>query len=203
MKKVLFLMTALVGVFLASCGKQDVLSPASDDIFATLEVSAARTAAVTDTVTKQKCKGYITSIDPASLPTAIVNYISTNYAGATVKFAGTDAKGQFVVGVSLNGVETGLLFDANGAFLKTLEHYGRKAKLTELDITTLPTSITSYVTANYATFAIKRAGKDADGNILVAINDGGTNHKILFFDANGVFKQELEMPLHKMKKIRG
>lgn len=200
MKKLLFLMTAFVGILLTSCGKQDDLT-ASDDALATLEVSAARTAAVTDTVTKQKCRGNITSVDPAALPAAIVTYISTNYVDATIKFAGKDTQGQYVVGISLNNVETGLLFDANGVFVKALQHYGRKARLTEVDITTLPASVSAYVTATYSGYSIKRAGKDSDGNILVAINNG-TARKILLFDANGAFKQELEAPLHKMMKLK-
>ena len=193
-------MTALVGIMFASCEKQNDLT-ASDDALETLEVSAARTAAVTDTVTKQKCRGKITTVDPAALPTAIVTYISTNYAGATIKFAGTDTQGQYVVGITLNSVETGLLFDANGVFVKALQHYARKAKLTAVEVTALPASITTYVTATYAGYTIKRAGTDADGNYYVAINDG-TNSKVLLFDATGAFKQELEAPLHKMRKLR-
>ncbi len=200
MKKLLFLMTALVGIMFSSCEKQNDLT-ASDDALETLEVSAARTAAVTDTVTKQKCRGKITTVDPAALPTAIVTYISTNYAGATIKFAGTDTQGQYVVGITLNSVETGLLFDANGVFVKALQHYARKAKLTAVEVTALPASITTYVTATYAGYTIKRAGTDADGNYYVAINDG-TNRKVLLFDATGAFKQELEAPLHKMRKLR-
>ncbi|MDR6561351.1 MULTISPECIES: PepSY-like domain-containing protein [unclassified Arcicella] len=200
MKKLMFIMTAFIGVMLASCSKQEDLS-ASDDNYSALEVSAARTAAVTDTVTKQKCKGNITSIDPAALPATITTYISTNYAGATIKYAGKDAQGQYVVGVSLNNVETGLLFDANGVFVKALQHYARKAKLTEVDITTLPATLTSYITTNYAGYTVKRAGKDADGNIYVAISDG-TNRKVLLFDATGAFKQALETPLHKIVKLK-
>ncbi|MEA5402021.1 PepSY-like domain-containing protein [Arcicella sp. DC2W] len=200
MKKLLFLMTTLVGITFASCEKQNDLT-ASDDALETLEVSAARTAAVTDTVTKQKCRGKITTVDPAALPAAIVTYISTNYAGATIKFAGTDTQGQYVVGITLNSVETGLLFDANGVFVKALQHYARKAKLTAVELTALPASIATYVTATYAGYTIKRAGTDADGNYYVAINDG-TNRKVLLFDATGAFKQELEKPLHKMRKLR-
>lgn len=197
MKKILFLMTALTGLFLSSCNQQDSVTP-TDDAFTSLEASAARSAAVADTVTKQKCKGTITSIDPAALPAAITTYINTNYAGASIKFSGKDAQGQYLVGVSVNSVETGLLFDANGVFVKVLQHYGNKAKLTEVAITALPASVATYVTANYAGYTIKRAGKDTDGNLFVAI-ENGTTRKALLFDANGVFKQEKEVPPHKMK----
>ncbi len=191
-------MTALSGLFLTSCNQQDVNADNSDDVFASIEASAARTAAVNDTVTKGKCKGKLTSVDIATLPATITTYINANYAGSTIKFAGKDEKGQYVVGVSLNSVETGLLFDANGAFVQTLAHYGKKAKLTEVAVADLPASVGAYVTANYAGYTIKKAGKDADGNIIVGLSDG-TNHKALKFDAAGVFKEELQIPPHGKK----
>jgi hypothetical protein len=197
MAKVLFLLTAISGLFLASCNKQDVTPTSTiDEVFASMQASAARTAAVNDTITKGKCKGNLTSIDPATLPATVITYINTNYAGATIKFAGKDVQGKYVVGVSLNSVETGLLFDANGAFVQALAHYGAKAKLTEVAIANLPASVGTYVTANYAGYTIKRAGKDADGNLLVGI-DNGTTQKVLKFDSTGAFKEELPVPPHE------
>lgn len=195
MKKILFLLTTISGLFLASCNQQDINADNSDDVFSAIEASAARTAAVNDTVTKGKCKGKLTSVDIATLPATITTYINANYAGSTIKFAGKDEKGQYVVGVSLNSVETGLLFDANGAFVQTLTHYGKKAKLTEVAVADLPASVGTYVTANYAGYTIKKAGKDADGNLIVGLSDG-TNHKALKFDSAGVFKEELQIPPH-------
>jgi hypothetical protein len=194
MKKVLFLLTIASGFLLTSCKTQDVVDP-SEEILLSMQASSARTAADADPVTKEKCKGKLTAVDPATLPAAITTYINANYAGATVKFAGKDDKGQTVVGLTLNSVETGLLFDANNVFVKALDHYGKKAKLTEVDITTLPASVSAYVTANYAGYTIKKAGKDADGNILVGIkNDAG--HKVLKFDSTGKFVEELQVPPH-------
>ncbi|MEA5458340.1 PepSY-like domain-containing protein [Arcicella sp. LKC2W] len=195
MKKILFLLTAISGLFLASCNQQDINADNSDDVFSAIEASAARTAAVNDTVTKGKCKGKLTSVDITTLPATITTYINANYAGSTIKFAGKDEKGQYVVGVSLNSVETGLLFDANGAFVQTLTHYGKKARLTEVAVADLPASVGTYVTANYAGYTIKKAGKDADGNLIVGLSDG-TNHKALKFDSAGVFKEELQIPPH-------
>lgn len=195
MKKILFLLTTISGLFLASCNQQDINADNSDDVFSAIEASAARTAAVNDTVTKGKCKGKLTSVDIATLPATITTYINANYAGSTIKFAGKDEKGQYVVGVSLNSVETGLLFDANGVFVQTLTHYGKKAKLTEVAVADLPASVGTYVTANYAGYTIKKAGKDADGNLIVGLSDG-TNHKALKFDSAGVFKEELQIPPH-------
>ncbi len=194
MKKVLFLLTIVSGFLLTSCKSQDAVDP-SEEILLSMQASSARSAADGDPVTKEKCKGKLTAIDPATLPAAITTYINANYAGATVKFAGKDDKGQTVVGLTLNNVETGLLFDVNNAFVKALDNYGKKAKLAEVDIATLPASVSAYVTANYAGYTIKKAGKDADGNILVGIkNDAG--HKVLKFDSAGKFIEELQVPPH-------
>jgi hypothetical protein len=194
MKKVLFLLTIVSGFFLTSCNKQDVVDP-SDEILSSMQASSARSAADADPVTKEKCKGKLTAIDPATLPVAITSYINTNYAGSAIKFAGKDDKGQIVVGLTVGTVETGLLFDANGVFVKKLDNYGKKAKLSEVDIATLPASLSTYVSANYAGYTIKKAGKDADGNILVGIkNESG--HKVLKFDSAGKFVEELQIPPH-------
>jgi Putative beta-lactamase-inhibitor-like, PepSY-like len=194
MKKILFLLTAVSGLFLASCTTQDAVDP-SNDILASMQASSARSAADADPVTKEKCKGKLAPIDPSALPATVTAYINANYANSAIKFAGKDDKGQIVVGLTVGTVETGLLFDANGAFVKILDNYGKRAKLNEIDIATLPASVSAYVTANYAGYTIKKAGKDADGNILVGIkNDAG--HKVLKFDAAGKFVEELQVPPH-------
>ena len=195
MKKILFLLTAVTGLFLASCNNQEVAPDSIDDVLASVEASAARTAAVNDTVTKGKCKGKLTSVEIASLPATITTYVNKNYAGSTIKFAGKDEKGQIVVGVFLSNVETGLLFDANGIFVQALTHYGKKAKLMEVDIATLPASVGTYVTANYAGYTVKKAGKDADGNLLVGLKNEA-NHKVLKFNSAGKFVEELAIPPH-------
>ena len=199
MKKILFLLTAVSSLLLARCNNQEVAPNAIDDVLASVEASAARTAAVNDTVTKGKCKGKLTSVEIASLPATITTYINKNYIGSTVKFAGKDEKGQTVVGVSVNNVETGLLFDANGVFVQTLTHYGKKAKLMEVDIATLPASVGTYVTANYVGYIIKKAGKDAEGNLLVGLKND-TNHKVLKFNSDGKFIEELAIPPHGKRK---
>ena len=200
MKKVLFLLTIVSGFFLTSCKNQEVTpSTTLDQVFASMEASAARTAAVNDTVTKGKCKGKLTSIDVTTLPSTIITYIKTNYAGAIIKFAGKDDKGQIVVGFAVGTVETGLLFDAAGKFIQKLENYHKKAKLIEVAVTALPATVTAYITKNYAGYTIKKAGKDADGNLLVGL-DNGSGHKVLKFDSAGNFKEELQIPPHEKRK---
>lgn len=200
MKKSLFLLTILSGLFLASCKQQDLDPSDSDFVFDAMQASAARTAATSDTVTKQKCKGKLTSIEITALSATITSYINTNYAGATIIFAGKDDKGQTVVGLTdASGARTGLLFDANGAFVQKLEKFKEKSKLTEVAVSALPAAITSYITTNYAGFTIKRAGTDTDGNYLVGL-DSGTAHKVVKFDATSKFVEEMAIPPHGGKK---
>lgn len=195
MKKSLILLTAICGLFVASCKQQDVSPSALDAVFNSMQASSARSAADTDPVTQQKCKGKLTPVEISTLAASITSYINANYAGATIKFAGKDDKGQTVVGLELNTVRTGLLFDANGAFVQKLERFAEKSKLTEVAVTALPANISSYVTSKYAGFSIKRAGTDADGNYIVGL-DNGNDHKVLKFDATGNFKEELQIPPH-------
>ncbi|MFD2934609.1 PepSY-like domain-containing protein [Spirosoma flavum] len=60
----------------------------------------------------------LTAVNVTSLPAAITTYISTNYAGATVKEALKDAKGDYVVAITVNSVVKLLLFKADGTFVK-------------------------------------------------------------------------------------
>ncbi len=195
MKKSLILLTAICGLFVASCKQQDVEPSELDAVFNSMQASSARTAADADPVTQQKCKGKLTPVDITTLAASITSYIKTNYAGATIKFAGKDDKGQTVVGLEVSGVRTGLLFDANGVFVQKLEKFAEKSKLTEVAVSALPTSVSTYVTSKYAGFLIKRAGTDADGNFIVGL-DNGTDHKVLKFDAKGNFVAEMPIPPH-------
>lgn len=63
----------------------------------------------------------LTAVDAATLPAAVSTYISTNYAGATIKEALKDEKGNYVVAITVNSALKLLLFDANGTFVKVAE----------------------------------------------------------------------------------
>lgn len=205
MKKSLFLVFALVGLFLASCNREDINADTTlDDLTELVQLSAARSAATSDTVTKQKCKGKLTEIAAADLPAAITTYISANYAGSEVQFAGKDASGQIVVGLKLaDGTHKGLLFNADGTFNKALEKYHKGAKLTKVEVSALPAAITSYTASTYADYTVKAAGKNEAGEyFLVIAKTTGTeeeikaSRKVLQFNADGTFKQETTPPAH-------
>lgn len=66
-------------------------------------------------------KAKLTEVAVASLPATITGYITTQYAGAEIKKAGTNAEGQYFVGLILDRKIKVLLFNADGSFNKELE----------------------------------------------------------------------------------
>ncbi|WP_428661681.1 hypothetical protein [Runella sp.] len=203
MKKSLFLVFALVGLFFASCNRENI-NAAQDDLTELVQLSAARSAATTDTITKQKCKGKLVEITAADLPAAITAYINTNYAGAEIQFAGKDTAGQIVVGLKLaDGTHKGLIFNADGTFSKALEKYPKGAKLTKVEVSALPSAITGYAASHYADYTVKAAGRNDTGEYFLIIEKTtGTeaevkaSRKVLQFNADGTFKQETTPPSH-------
>ncbi|GAB4021892.1 hypothetical protein GCM10028808_68020 [Spirosoma migulaei] len=63
----------------------------------------------------------LTVVAVSSLPAAVTTYITTNYAGATIKDARTDADGNFLVAITVNNSLKLLLFKADGTFVKEAE----------------------------------------------------------------------------------
>ncbi|MFN4144901.1 MAG: hypothetical protein ACK4GN_03685 [Runella sp.] len=212
MKKTLVVVFALCGLFLVSCNRENILASAVEDLTEIVQLSAARVAAVGDSVTKQKCKGKLTELSASDLPNAAKLHISSQYAGAEIQFVGKDEKGQFVVGIKLpDGTHKGLLFNADGSFNKELEKYHRRAKLTKVEIAALPAAVSAYISSKYAGFTAKKAGKNDAGELFVVIEPTtGTDEekkagrKVLQFNADGSFNQEMTPPAHPDgKKKRG
>lgn len=85
---------------------------------ATLDGSARISSATSGTATGLHS---LTLVDVSSLPAAITSYVSTNYAGATIKEAGKDGSGSYAVVISLNSTVKVLLFKADGTFVKELD----------------------------------------------------------------------------------
>jgi hypothetical protein len=204
MKKVLLAVFAMSALFLASCNKENVTAITTEDLSQAVQLSAARTAATSDSVTKKKCKSDLTPVLTADLPAAITTYISTNYAGAEVRFAGKDAAGQIVVGLKLaDATHKGLLFGADGTFKEALQRYPKGAKLTEVDITTLPAAITAYISKSYAGATIKKAGKNEEGQYHVAVVLADGSIKMVVFNTDNSFKEEKTKPDHPEKRKGG
>ncbi|WP_215237855.1 hypothetical protein [Dyadobacter helix] len=198
MKKLLILAFVTIGgLGFTGCQKDETAVDLSTETAADLtsvENAAARYALLADSVTTQKCKGKLTEVATSELAASITSYITASYAGAEIKFAAKDEAGRVVVAIVLaDGTAKGLLFNADGTFKEELKDHGRKAKLTEVEVSSLPASITDYVAANYAGAEIKKAGTNTDGEYFVGILADGTM-KVLLFNADGTFNKELEKP---------
>jgi hypothetical protein len=66
-----------------------------------------------------------------------------------------------------------------------------RLEITQIDIATLPASISTYVSANYPGSTIDKAGTDSLGNYYVRINNADGTHIGLEFDAAGNFVKVL------------
>jgi hypothetical protein len=206
MKKSIFSAIAAIafGLLVSSCNSDNVALDATNDPTVAVQLSAARVAAATDSVTKQKCKGNLTPLAAADLPAAITTYIGANYAGSEIQFAGKDASGLFVVGLKLaDATHKGLLFNADGTFNKALDRYPRGAKLTSVAIADLPATIKGYITTNYAGATISKAGKNTDGVYHVAITLADGSMKVIVFNADNSFKEEKVKGDHPEKNGKG
>ncbi|UFH55731.1 hypothetical protein [Spirosoma sp. KNUC1025] len=60
----------------------------------------------------------LTTVDVSTLPAAVTSYISTNYAGATIKDARKDDQGRYLVAITVSSVVKLLVFNADGTFVK-------------------------------------------------------------------------------------
>ncbi|ADB36297.1 PepSY-like domain-containing protein [Spirosoma linguale] len=112
MKKLLvFSFLAALVVCLNACNKNAV-DPTSTD-------ASARKAGVTSTSATGPHS--LTAVDIATLPAAITTYITTTYAGATVKEAFKDNQGNYVVAITVSNSVKLLLFNATGTFVKAVD----------------------------------------------------------------------------------
>jgi len=72
-------------------------------------------------LTRVAHKAKLTEVAVADLPAAVTSYITTTYAGAEIKKAGTNADGQYFVGIIIDSKVKILLFNADGTINKELE----------------------------------------------------------------------------------
>jgi hypothetical protein len=125
-------------------------------------------------------------IDVTDLPDAVGTYISTNYPDVTIERAKINHNGQYMVRVTDDLI---LVFDADGNFVKEHEFVNRHGfDSSQIDIATLPTLVTDYITANYTDATIKVAFLKEDKYFVGLITD--TGRKMLVFDSEGIFIEE-------------
>jgi hypothetical protein len=70
-------------------------------------------------------------------------------------------------------------------------HHKCHFNITEIDIATLTSTITTYITTNYPGSTINRAGTDTLSNFYIKITKADGTHVGLLFDKNGVFVKEI------------
>ena len=204
MRKFLFLgLLAVSMLSLNSCQKEDLLG---DELMSSSKTTNGSSATLTSTDDRHG-RPRPTPIDVSELPTTVTDYVTANYADGTIEHAGTLQNGNYVVMVeNADGTKVGLMFDSTGAFVQELPPPpaggpggggpggGNHPHPTPIDISALPSSVSSYVTANYAGYTIQRAGTLPDGSYVIFIKNADGSKVGLLFDASGNFVQQLPPP---------
>lgn len=137
-----------------------------------------------------------TAIDPTTIPASVTSFISTTYAGYTV----IKGRNRTVNGVISNELLISnstdmkvLFFDANWGFVsELLKSKGDEKGATTIDINTIPTNVSTYITTNYNGYSISSASSRSKNGIVSygIIITNGTNIKKIIFDANWAFVAE-------------
>jgi hypothetical protein len=154
------------------------------------------------------------SVASASLPDSVLSFLSANYSGYGFQRAfeikdSAGTIGGYVVIISFNGKPVGLLFDSSGRFSRVLEqrehgdlegngwHHGgrfddRDGKHRDtIAITSLPASISSYMTTNYPSDTLIRAYQNRDSSVLVISRNDGLFATI--FNSSGSFIKRVSL----------
>lgn len=136
------------------------------------------------------------AIDPTTIPASVTSFISTSYAGYTV----IKGRNRTVNGVVSNELLISnstdmkvLFFDANWVFIsEILKSKGDDKGATSIDISTIPVSVSTYISTNYSGYTISSASsRTKNGIVSYEINiSNGTATKKIIFDANWTFVTE-------------
>ena len=129
-----------------------------------------------------------------SLPDVIKTFIAANYAGSTTNKAFKGKSGEIVVLITkADGTKVGLIFDSAGAFQKevTKDKDDPKKDLKAIDVATLPTTITTYVSTTYVGSKVEKAYTDSNGNFFVVVKKADGTKVAVLFDSKGIFVKEL------------
>lgn len=200
----------------------DTLTVATTSTSSTIAVTATTntaTGSATDSVyIINPCeKGtHRDSVAATSLPASIQTYLTTNYNGYTFNkaFAVKDTTGTvkgYVVIVNYNNKPVGLQFTADGTFVKVLEqrekgdlngngwHNGGRFQCRDglhrdsVSLAALPTSVTGYLGANYASDTLVHAFRLADSGYVVLSKNSGIFATV--FTKAGVFVARVALPV--------
>lgn len=127
-----------------------------------------------------------------SLPAAIITYFAANYASDTLMHAFINHDSSYVV-LSINNGAYATVFDSNGVFISRTQlpspsHHG--GDLNNIDATSLPAAVTTYLTNTYPNYVFKNAFKVNENGMLtgyVVFIDANATKYAVEFDASGNF----------------
>ncbi len=130
-----------------------------------------------------------TPVAIADLVDAIKTYITTNYVGATITSAHKESDGSFDVFITTaSGAKLNINFSASGDFVSVSSddiHHSDNG--TVIAISGLSTTITTYISTNYAGATIVAAKQETDGSVEVYILTATGIKLELKFNASGNF----------------
>ena len=206
---------------LASCKKENSVSntggTSQSVVSATQSIAVATGSTSNDSIyVIHTCAPdhHLDSIALTALPATITDYLSANYSGYTFQKAYTDkdssgAISGYVVIIQFNSNPVGLKFDASGNFVRVLEQRegrdltgegwheggrfhnrdGRHADTVQLS--SLPTAVLSYFTANYPQDTLMRAYVNRDSSYIIFSKNNGAF--VTVFSSNGTFVKRNEL----------
>lgn len=171
-------------ILFASCKKDATVTPV-----VTTVISAVTTDATTLSDVETLSCQLPDTVSAANLPAALTSYLTTNYASATT---------QFVYAVKANGTITGYVanllsgtthtstrFDAAGNFVKAVvlpAHSGFAMFQTDtVGVSTLPTALQTYLTANNTTFTVQRIFREADSTYTIIATQTGASTYVMSY----------------------
>jgi len=219
-KRNFFYLAVFAALILSACNK-DLSRSTSSSTTSTTSSTSATIAVAVDSLTgdsiyiKQACaRGYFRdSISASAVPSNIIAYLDTNYAGysSTKAYVIKDSAGTiggYVLIIQYNGKPVALLFSASGNFVQVLEQTesgdndhgwhtgGRYCNRNGLQgdtvaLSALPSSITAYFSSNYPNDTLLRAYKNIDSSYLVISTDTVVYASV--FTSTGVFVKRVAL----------
>lgn len=137
----------------------------------------------------------ITPVAISDLQAAIVTYINTNYAGATINSAHLESDGSFdVLITTAESVKIKLNFSSTGEFISARElkakgnhRHQHSDRHRRIALANLVSSITTYISDNYPGSKTVAAFKETDGSIDVFVVTADGAKLNLNFTADGTF----------------
>lgn len=119
-------------------------------------------------------------VSTSSLPQDILDYVTTNYPGVTIREAEIEDNNNFEIYLS-NGLE--LIFNQDGDFLGIDDDNNDDFGDEYLQISEIPQNILDFIAANFPGVDIDEAERENNGNYEIELE----NDVELIFDANGNF----------------